>query len=695
MQMKRPGSPAAAPLAPAGLSFLVVAAAAALAVPQARAVGIGSPQGPAVMGQPLNLGVPLRLEAGEVVEPRCISAEVTMGDRRLPVNAVGTVIEPTSADTARVRIQTLPSVDEPVVSVVLHVGCQSRVTRRFVVLADPPGLESPAPALALAPPAPALPMAPAQEPPSAAPAGAAAADGATQASAPARRPDRARGQRAQSPQTAARPTTARVAGRPAGSAAPAPKATAGKPAGSPGRGAQLATAAAPRLKLDSAPAPDTPPAQDAAAMAAVEQAIRAVAEAASAVRAANDAASAAELRAQGLERSLAQQRAENQTQREAMGLLRERMASSEAVSNWVWPLLVGLAGLGALAGWLAWQLAALRREQRLGWQQAAQAGTAAAADGASAAAAGPASPMPFVIGARPAAPAQARNPATPAWPPPAPPVVPPPLPNTITDGSFVVSTQPSLVDLEPAPALQRGGPQAASDMPPQPEPVAPRDLSIEELIDLEQQAEFFVVLGQDDAAIDLLVEHVRSTGGGSPLPYLKLLEIYHRLGDREAYERTRTRFNQRFNAYAAEWSAGLLQGRSLEDYPDVLPRLTHAWPQPLDAMAELESLLFRKTHGELFDLPAYREVLFLYALARDLLDREAADTGNVDLLLPLADGGDFGATLPHPYFGLDHDSVFDRNAAEDRPTSPVDLDLSQGETPKRIFDPLAARPPQP
>lgn len=207
---------------------------------------------------------------------------------------------------------------------------------------------------------------------------------------------------------------------------------------------------------------------------------------------------------------------------------------------------------------------------------------------------------------------------------------------------------------------------------------------------MEQQAEFFIVLGQDEAAIDLLVEHARSTGGSSPLPYLKLLEIYQRRGDREAYDRTRGRFNQRFNAYAAEWEAGLQQGRGLEDYPGVLPRLAQVWGQPLDAMAELEALLFRKSRGELFDLPAYREVLFLYALARDLLDRESADTGNVDLLLPLADGGDFGMTSPHPYFGLDHDSVFDRQAAEERPTSPVDLDLSQGDGPTHIVDPLAA-----
>src|SRR6185369_12997803 len=71
----------------------------------------------------------------------------------------------------------------------------------------------------------------------------------------------------------------------------------------------------------------------------------------------------------------------------------------------------------------------------------------------------------------------------------------------------------------------------------------PRPVSAEELIDLEQQAEFFVVLGQDEAAIDLLVGHLRDSGGTSPLPYLKLLEIYRRRGERESYERTRERFN--------------------------------------------------------------------------------------------------------------------------------------------------------
>lgn len=115
-----------------------------------------------------------------------------------------------------------------------------------------------------------------------------------------------------------------------------------------------------------------------------------------------------------------------------------------------------------------------------------------------------------------------------------------------------------------------------------------------------------------------------STGGSSPLPYLKLLEIYRRLGDIDNYERTRARFNQRFNAYAPDWSADLQHGRLLDDYPEVMSRLQGAWPDPRDAMAELEALLFRKADGQMFELPAYRDVLLLYSLARDLLQRRAS-----------------------------------------------------------------------
>jgi hypothetical protein len=167
---------------------------------------------------------------------------------------------------------------------------------------------------------------------------------------------------------------------------------------------------------------------------------------------------------------------------------------------------------------------------------------------------------------------------------------------------------------------------------------AVREVSVEELLDLEQQADFFIALGQEDAAIDLLMSHLRSTGGLSPLPYTKLLEIYRRQGDRDAFERIRARFNRRFNAYAPEWEAGPMSGRVLEEYPQAVQELQARWGEPLDAMAVLEAMLFRKDPAhELFDLPAYKDVLLLYAIERDLWQEGGALLPAVDVLLPLGD----------------------------------------------------------
>ncbi|MDP9045186.1 MAG: hypothetical protein M3O01_10330, partial [Pseudomonadota bacterium] len=220
-------------------------------------------------------------------------------------------------------------------------------------------------------------------------------------------------------------------------------------------------------------------------------------------------------------------------------------------------------------------------------------------------------------------------------------------------------------------------------------PEPPRELSVEELIDLEQQAEFFVVLGQDDAAIELLMNHVRSDGGISPLPYLKLLEIYRRLGDRDAYHRIRERFNRRFNAYAPDWESDLQQGRTLLDYPDTLARLQGLWSAPGRVMETLDASLFRRNHtDETFDLPAYRELLFLYSVARDLAEHDGvAPTARVDVLLPLGDLGE------EPIARLSATTQPGDFQTSDMMTLPVDLDVSFGE-PLRNQD-MATRPTTP
>ena len=135
------------------------------------------------------------------------------------------------------------------------------------------------------------------------------------------------------------------------------------------------------------------------------------------------------------------------------------------------------------------------------------------------------------------------------------------------------------------------------------------------------------------------MSHVRSDGGISPLPYLKLLEIYRRRGEVDSYQRIRERFNRRFNAYAPDWDSDLQQGRSLEDYPSVTQQLQSLWSGPERTMECLDGLLFRrKQNDQTFDLPAYRELLFLYSIARDLAEQEASRPGaDVDLLLPIGE----------------------------------------------------------
>lgn len=163
---------------------------------------------------------------------------------------------------------------------------------------------------------------------------------------------------------------------------------------------------------------------------------------------------------------------------------------------------------------------------------------------------------------------------------------------------------------------------------------ARRELTAEELIDLEQQADFFIALGQERAAIDLLMGHVRS-GGTSPMPYLKLLGIYRRRSDGDAYERIRERFNRRFNALAPSWEAYGDQRRTLETYDGVFDRIVTIWKSPAQAVDLLQALLYRRdASAETFELPAYEELLFLYAVACDTLEHITNPDG-VDLLLPI------------------------------------------------------------
>ncbi len=689
---------------------LVTAGLAGLCVEAAHGAVWGASSGGATLGQPLDFSAAVRWAADEVQAAECFGADVQVGDRRLLPTQYRVWVEPEGTESARVRVQTHAAVDEPAVSLTLSAACGVPRSKRYVVFADPPGTSrgsatpsNSAGATLLPPDDPVAPRERPDSTPLPSPERASVSAGMAQSVALSGGGWRAVALRGPAVSAASR-ATRRVAQR----AQVRPVAPAASQKAS--RQHRLAPLRLPRLRLDVAEPLIT-------TGGAVEQALQAVAQATAVARQAASAASSAADRIAALERTVDQLRAETQSSRSQAALLREQLAQSEApVSTW---LLGGVAVvMGGLAGWLAMRLAAARRALARGWDEGRPAARLAST-ASDAAERPPTVAMAFVHSHIDSIPMGApRTRPAPAWPPPAPadgwlPSQPgageeplgrqAPVPN-VTSGGTPGPARRSAGDVSAAAtrvstATQAGHPTLSTATLPIPvgeEVSASRDVSIDELLDLEQQAEFFVVLGQDEAAIELLVEHLRHTGGGNPLPYLKLLEIHRRRGDRSDYERMRARFNHRFNAYAPEWEVDLQSGLSLDDYPGVLSRLQKVWGRPTDSMVELESLLLRKAQSELFDLPAYREVLFLYGVARDRLDREATKAGEVDVLLPLSEQTEFSSTSPTPLVPLGREDPVGLTSTGYRATAPVDLDLSlDSSRPASIFDALQETPTHP
>ncbi len=673
----------------------VVGMLAALPGTTAHALGISAPQTRSALGQPLELVFPVSLGPNETLALECVHAEVMAGDARVPPSLINIRLEGSNESNVHaVRLQSVTQVNEPIVTVTVALGCPARVTRQYVALIDPPSSVATASVL---PPAD-LPTPEEIRSQGYSPALRAALDAseskpemllaqvpASVASAPSRpapAPRLSGAPRLAASGSAAVPEAAASAPRktrkrPSPPQEPKAIALADAHASKPARKAEVS-----RLKLD-APEPVEVPAPKLAAASAAT--ISASAPASTIVEMAATSASAVasdatQDRLAAMEARINQVQKQNQEQQAKLLQLQAELNAAQAQryqNPLVWVLALLVAALGGLSAYL-WRS---RKHADEDWWESNRALPAPAPSspplskavvapdselgrGASGLgdfmSAGSTLPMP--IGGD-----DMTEPV-------------PLLADPVSRFGGLDAMRPGDEATMPA-ALTIERPPGAQD------PTAP--VTVEELIDMQQQVDFFLVLGQADAAIDLLQSRV-STGASSALPYLKLMEIYQSQGDTDSFAAMAQSFAERFNAMPPAWGGDMNEGRLLEAYEPVLVSVQNVWTDAAVSMALLQNLLtFGPDGDELrgFDLPAYRDLLMLYSVARDLSEHDVRGD-QIDLFLPLDSNGKGAATDMMATMAWQHD--------EDMPAPTkhvaVDLDISLQDTEPAPLDFKSTKP---
>lgn len=152
-------------------------------------------------------------------------------------------------------------------------------------------------------------------------------------------------------------------------------------------------------------------------------------------------------------------------------------------------------------------------------------------------------------------------------------------------------------------------------------------INTNEMLDVSHQADFFLTLGQHDAAVDLLKDSIRASHESNPLVYLDLLKLLHNLGRKADYNQYRNAFHTLFTGRIPPYAGFNQPGKDLEAYPEICLRIVTLWPS-LQAIAFIEDCLVRQ-HGDTdthtFELEAFRDLLLLHNIATTLLS--STDTG--------------------------------------------------------------------
>jgi hypothetical protein len=573
------------------------------AVGSASALTVGAARGGVVLGRPVDVAVEVTPDPGKALADSCIAADVLTGDR--PLSRVRVLPLPdVPGRTPLVRIQTAAIVDEPVVTITLSAGCAGKTTRSFTLLADPPDYAAPGRTLVAA-----LPAAPAVA--ASAPVGVQAPVPRTAASTSAAKPPR----RAAAPSASAQgdadqaapkaPRKAQPRTKPVLAAAPEPRS---RLVMEPLEDWLADDAAQPlplRLSPDLSLPQESTTAQQRAQAQAQWKALNMTPEEVLQ----ESARSAAQDQELALARGQAAQ--ERETAVQLQQAMSERFPAS-VVYALAALVLAALAG----AAWMLWRMRQLAQQARSDWEAAlAREASAAPASQSAPASLAPLAPLAHA----PAAHGPAAVPVSEEIHPT------PSLFAELTGASALAPAHAAdhvqggaSVELEPSEfggaeafAAPAGGKAAAAAPEPQ------LRINPEELFDLQQQAEFFVSVGEHGQAIGVMKQYIAANATTAPAAYLDLLRLYRSLSRVDDFNQLRAQFHQHFNAKVPEFAAFNRPGRALWSYTEELAQIEAVWSNE-SVLPLLDRLLFRhgSTPHERFDLEAYDDLLLLYAIAR-------------------------------------------------------------------------------
>ena len=149
------------------------------------------------------------------------------------------------------------------------------------------------------------------------------------------------------------------------------------------------------------------------------------------------------------------------------------------------------------------------------------------------------------------------------------------------------------------------------------------------MLDVRQQAEFFMTLGQHEEAISLLETSISESDESNPLVYLDLLKVLHTLSRKPEFDHYRNEFNAIFTGWAPQYAVFGQPGNSLDAYPQICTEISQIWGSE-SALEFLEQCMIRSPEDaseHYFDLDAFRDLLLLHAIAGRIRRQSSSDSG--------------------------------------------------------------------